>query len=287
MISWPQEVVSDVSRRRSVIFLGSGISMNSVNATGRRPKTWLSFLESILPSIAPRAHIRKLLKEGDYLTACEVIKRALGREEFTRIVREEFLTPGYQYAEIHEKIFSLDSRIVATPNFDKIYETYANAQAHGSIVIKHHYDTDVNSVIRGSGRVILKVHGTIDSPDKLIFTRAEYAKARTKYSSFYEILEALALTHTFIFLGCGVNDPDIKLLLEDTLFKHNSSRSHIMLLPTKSLHNSVAEVIQDTMNLNIIRYSPRDDHKELLDSISNLNELVEAEREILKDNMNW
>lgn len=287
MINWPKEVISDVSRRRCVLFLGSGISRNSVTATGRRPKTWFDFLEYAMENISPKKHIRKLLKEGDYLTACEVIKRHLGKEEFTRIVREEFLTPGYQSAKIHETIFKLDSRIVATPNFDKIYETYANAQANGSIIVRQHYDSDVISSIRGSERVILKVHGTIDSPNNLIFTRAEYAEARTKYSSFYDVLEALALTHTFVFLGCGVNDPDIKLLLEDTLFKHNCSRSHVFLLPNSALHNSVITVIQDTMNLNIIQYSPRDGHKELLDSITNLVELVEAEREVLKANMNW
>lgn len=287
MIRWPKDVVSDISRRRCVIFLGSGISMNSVSADGRRPKTWLKFLESALENIQPKAHIKKLLKESDYLTACEVIKRELGKEEFTRVVKEEFLTPGYKPAEIHERIFSLDSRIVATPNFDKIYETYANSKAHGSIVVKQHYDTDVISSIRGSGRLILKVHGTIDTPDNLIFTRAEYAQARTKYSSFYDVLEALALTHTFVFLGCGVNDPDIKLLLEDTLFKHNCSRSHLMLLPNSALHTSVISVIQDTMNLNIIQYSPKDNHKELLDSIADLVQQVENEREQLKLNMNW
>ncbi|WGI23647.1 SIR2 family protein [Halomonas alkaliantarctica] len=287
MIKWPKEVVSDISRRRCVIFLGSGISRNSVNTTGRRPKTWYQFLQSAITDINPKAHISKLLKDNDYLTACEVVKRQLGKEEFTRIVREEFLVPAYQPADIHKKIFSLDSRIVATPNFDKIYETYANSEANGSIVVKQHYDSDVMSSIRGSERIILKVHGTIDSPDKLIFTRAEYAEARTKYSSFYELLEALSLTHTFLFLGCGVNDPDIKLLLEDSLFKHNSSRSHVMLLPKKSLHNSVIEVIQDTMNLNIIQYSGANNHIELLESVTELVDLVEAEREELKINMNW
>lgn len=261
--------------------------MNSVNANGRRPKAWLDFLQGTLSDIKPNVHIRRLLKDGDYLTACEVIKRELGKEEFTRVVKEEFLSPAYIPAEIHKDIFALDSRIVATPNFDKIYETYANSEANGSIVVKQHYDSDVTSCIRGSDRLILKVHGTIDSPNSLIFTRAEYAEARIKYSSFYELLEALALTHTFIFLGCGVNDPDIKLLLEDTLFKHDSSRSHVMLLPRGSLHKSVIAVIQDTMNLNIIQYSKRESHKELRESIKRLIDLVEAERSDLKINMNW
>lgn len=287
MIKWPQDVVDDVARRKCVIFLGAGISMNSVNAAGRRPKTWLQFLQAQLGAVTPNAHIKKLIKVGDYLTACEVIKKSLGRETFTRIVRDEFLTPAYIASSVHEAIFSLDSRVVVTPNFDKIYESYANANANGSIVVKNHYDDDVCSVIRESGRIILKIHGTIDSPDKMIFTRAEYAEARTKYASFYDLVSALSLTHTFIFLGCGVSDPDIRLLLEDTFFRHNSARSHVMLLSSGTLHNAIIDVVQDTMNLKIIKYSSVDNHRELLESLVGLKDLVERARDELRTNSNW
>lgn len=287
MINWPSNLVSEIARRRCVLVLGSGISMNSANTAGRRPRTWKVFLESLLPEVAPNAHIKKLIKENDFLTACEVLKRALGRETFTDRIKEEFLTPGYIPAQIHEEIFKLDSRIVATPNFDKIYETYANSAANGTVVVKHQYDTEIDSEIRRAGRVVLKIHGSIDSPDKIIFTRAEYAEARTQYSTFYEILEALALTHTFVFLGCGVNDPDIRLLLEDSFFKHNGSRKHIMVLPRKSLHRSVIAVTEDTMNLKIVDYSDVNGHQELLDSIINLGIQVDAERINIQSNMNW
>ncbi|MNJ78765.1 hypothetical protein D3C77_766030 [compost metagenome] len=60
-----------------------------------------------------------------------------------------------------------------------------------------------------------------------------------------------------------------------------------MLLPNSALHTSVISVIQDTMNLKIIQYSPKDNHKELLDSITDLVQRVETEREQLKLNMNW
>jgi hypothetical protein len=290
LINWPNEVISDIARRRCVLFLGSGVSINSVNKDGRRPKTWKSFLESSLSGVKPSSyikHIKKLIKENDYLTACEVIKKSLGKDAFNILVRDEFLLPGFLPAEIHEEIFKLDSRIVATPNFDKIYETYANTKANGTIVVKHHYDQDVASVVRESGRIILKVHGTIDSPEHMIFTRSEYASARTKHSTFYEILSALSLTHTFVFIGCGINDPDIKLLLEDTFFRHNSFRSHIILLPNNVLHDSVANILQETMNLKVIKYSSKDNHKELMDSLKSLNISVDAFRVELAKDLNW
>ena len=286
MINWPQELVADLARRRAVIVLGSGISKGCTNAAGKRPCDWAELLDIGANRVTPNRHIRSLIKQKDFLTACEVIKRAMGKEAFNDLLRAEFLTPGYSHAPIHEAIFGLDSRIVATPNFDKIYETYANHEAKGSIAIKHHYDPDIAESIRGTDRLILKMHGTIDSPDRMIFTRREYAEARESYRHFYSLLEALALTHTFLFLGCGVNDPDIRLLLEDILFRHPSSRSHIFVLPT-GLHKSVAEILQESMNISILRYSPVKEHKQLTDSVEALVEQVDEYRKELQDTLNW
>jgi len=287
MIQWPPELISDIARRRSVIFLGAGISRNCKNEQGESPKTWVEFLSSAITSIQPNKHIKSLIKKEDYLTACGIIKEKVGRDDFNSLVIREFLSPGYSHAPIHEAIFELDSRIVATPNFDKIYETFANHKAKGSIRIKHHFDADIAEALRRKDRMILKIHGTIDTPGKMIFTRKEYAVARVKYNSFYLILEALALTHTFFFLGCGVNDPDLRLLLEDNFFKHASNRPHIILIPKRSLHRDVIELIQTTMNLKVLTYSSANNYAELLDSLQNLVSLVEQERDVLRNDSNW
>lgn len=287
MIDWPENLASDIARRKCVIFLGSGVSLNSANAEGRVPRAWESFLRHMMVEVAPNRHIQTLIKEKDYLTACEVIKQALGKENFIAKVTEEFLSPGYRPADIHREIFRLDSRIVATSNFDRIYETFANSEANGTIVVKCHFDDDIGSFIRNQGRLIIKIHGSIDAPEKMIFTRAEYAEARTKYASFYQVLEALSLTHTFLFIGCGINDPDIRLLLEDTLFRHKSARNHIMVMPRKQIHHSIITVLQKTMNLKILEYSPINNHIELLDSLIGLNVLVESSRLNLIESGNW
>ena len=45
MIDWPDKLVQDIARRRCVLFLGSGVSANSKNAAGERPKTWVEVLK--------------------------------------------------------------------------------------------------------------------------------------------------------------------------------------------------------------------------------------------------
>lgn len=124
VIPWPNDVISDIARRRSVLVLGAGISANSVNASGIRPKTWANFLNLAVAQVtgtkARQNAILRLIRDGDYLTACQVIRDALGPTAFYQLAIQEFLAPGFPAADIHNRIIDLDSRLVATPNFDTI-----------------------------------------------------------------------------------------------------------------------------------------------------------------------
>jgi hypothetical protein len=161
--------------------------------------------------------IKRILKSGDLLTACQLIKSRLGEHEWHDLLEQEFQKPLYRPAKIHGSIFELDSLIVATSNVDKIYDRYAQTNFEGSVIVKRYSDPDVGRHVRAGPdqRLILKVHGCIDSPDRAIFTREDYANARLMSSGFYSLLDGLITTNTFVFIGSGLADPDILLLLEN------------------------------------------------------------------------
>jgi hypothetical protein len=104
---------------------------------------------------------------------------------------------------------------------------------------------------------------------------------------FYAVLEALALTHTFLFLGCGINDPDVRLLLEDMVFRYPNARPHIFVLPSNALHADLVAIIQSTMNVRVLTYNPSGAHSQLLAGLDDLLVRVETEREELRRSMNW
>ncbi|WP_278380296.1 SIR2 family protein [Chryseobacterium arthrosphaerae] len=287
MINWPENLIEDIARRKTVLVLGAGVSKNSTNSSGLRPKDWKEFLESATSSLTSRTEVNKQIKSGDYLTACELIKKELGRDDFNTLMRREFLTPRFNHAPIHEHIYNLDSRIVITPNFDKIYDTYANHISQSSTIIKKFTDEDIADCIRRPEPLIIKIHGSVDSTDNLIFTRKDYSAARTKYRNFYQIIEALALTHTFIFIGCGPNDPDTKLLLEDYTFKYPFNKKHYIIMPKNALNNKVKEIIQETMSLNILEYDSSNYHRFLTDSLEILVEKVELKRLDIASSQSW
>ncbi|MEX0535188.1 hypothetical protein AB3X28_23300, partial [Raoultella terrigena] len=142
MISWPESLIDAIARRRSVIMIGAGVSKNSVNNAGKRPATWEEFLRTCLDEILDQGCITQLLDQKDYLSACEIIKEKLTRDVFIDKVQTEYQRAGYRHAEIHEHIYNLDASIVASPNFDTIYDSYARVVSDGTLIIKDHTSID-------------------------------------------------------------------------------------------------------------------------------------------------
>lgn len=289
MIAWPDALIDSIARRRCVIVIGSGVSKNSQNETGKRPAAWEEFLRACLGQLNDTEIIEDLLNRKDYLSACEIIKDRLGLDNFVDRVQEEYQRAGYKPAKIHEHIYNLDASIVASPNFDTIYDTYAGTVSAGTIMVKTHTDGEIANYLHGGRtRLLLKTHGSANDPHNIIFTRRDYAAARTKHTLFYEILKALALTHTFLFLGCGTEDPDIRMLFEDIQFAHGRMPHHYMTLPAGEVHRDLVRICSETMRIKFLEYSPDNGHSELTESLEELASKVEDYRsENLRESQRW
>jgi hypothetical protein len=284
-LSWPAGLVQAIARRRAVILIGSGVSANAKTDDGVHPPTWGDFLKNIYKSLGRRLpHIAGSIARYNYLEACDYLKSEYNAN-WPDVIRDNFVTPQYRPCEIHKAIFDLDCRIVASLNFDKIYETYAITASENTIIIKNYYDDDVRQTVAGVDRYILKPHGTVDSISRMIFTLDDYARARTEHASFYEMMTALLHTHTFLCVGCGLSDPDMKLIFEDYRYKYSES-PHYITLPSPV---SPAEMllIQKTRGLNVLKYSPKDQHKELTESLTELGKNVAAKRDEISASQNW
>ncbi len=290
MIDWPDDLVRDIAARRSVLFLGAGVSRNAQNEHGIHPREWADYLEHLASRIADAgqaAEVRQCIKEADLLTACELARKYLSPSTFKTEMLQEFSGNAYRHAKIHDDLSRVDSRLVMTSNFDKLYENRANQLQHNTVIVKSYYDKDVADVFRRQDRVVIKVHGTIDAPDETIFTRSQYALARRDYGHFYQLLRGLFVTHTFVFLGASMRDPDIQLLLEDHAYRFEGARPHYMAMPENSARTGILRVLEETMNLKALVYNPAHNHKELADSVAELVGKVELAREKLAATAGW
>ena len=293
MIEWPEKLVDSIARRRSVLFLGSGISANSENISGKKPATWDAFLRQVVNHQKAKIgdherEIIELLNDKKFLIVCELLVDIIGQTEFGEEAQEEFRRPRYLPADIHKIIYSLDSKLVITPNVDKIYEECATTESHSSVVVKKYYDSDLAKYLRTNDYLIIKAHGTVDETSKMIFTHKQYSNARCNYASFYKLMDSLILTHTFIFLGCGIDDPDIELTLENANFLYEGCPPHYFVTAKDSISESMRKILLANRNLEVITYeNTSGHHKELLDNLKELAHIVDERRNELSDTSTW
>lgn len=288
MIAWDEAAIDAIARRRAVLVVGSGVSRNSVNDKGERPESWEGFLKQCAGEHKSPAYLLEVISRRDYLLGCQLLKTLMGRDRFVDRVQSEFQMKRFKPAEIHKHLYELDVAITISPNFDNIYDDYCRQVSDGSYVIKTHASTDTIAYLNKCGvRLLIKSHGSANDPEDLIFTSEDYSRARTKYSLFYDVIRSLALTHTFVFVGCGVDDPDLRMLFEDIKFAYGRLPLHYMTIPTAEVPDEVLRELGAVMQVKHLTYSPDDGHRELADSLAALVQLVEQRREILSQSRNW
>lgn len=290
--SWPEPLVRDIARRRTILVIGSGVSRNAVGSDGRtRPPVWKEFLQDALTNLGSDVnsnHIKTAIESGDLLHACEWLKDAYD-EDWTTFLRSKFVDPQYKSGELHELIAKLDTRVVFSLNFDEIYENKSREINEKSQFVKNYNDSDVYEFLRGDARYVVKVHGNISSPSNLIFTQEDYARARVEFSNFYKSFDAALMTHTFLFIGCGYGDPDINLLLENQSFNAVPGSVHPhYFLTTEEMPKELRKSLRKNRNLKILTYKKDDrNHQGLVVAVRDLLECVTEAKADLLENNNW
>lgn len=279
MIAWPQTLVQEIAQRRCVFFLGAGVSSSAVSADGRRPPGWFDFLNTATQRVAVRSRrqeIQRLIKQRKLLVALQAIKAEVDPADYHALLNANFNQPAFLPGRLHEIILSLDSRLVITTNFDKIYERYClNTSAEGFKVVC--YDSEsLADEIRSDVRLIIKAHGSIDEVPNMVFTRAEYHQAKRNHANFYQILKAIFLTNTVLFIGCSIDDPDVLLVLEEVHITGSSQRPHYALALRGSQTRFAIQDWQASYNIRTLMYGP--DHDSLVADLENLLSEVEALR---------
>jgi hypothetical protein len=277
MISWPKSLVTELAERRCTIFLGAGASAGAEPTKGtKQPPDWNTFLLALVKlvtSASDRTQAETLIANGQYLDAAEIIWNGTQPADRATHLRDVFVNPHYKASAIHKLVYELDAKIVITTNYDQIYENYchqfASPQAYN---VCKYYETHALNDIRSNVRCIFKAHGCVTDATKVILTRSSYFDARRQHQQFYAILDSLFLTNTVLFIGAGLSDPDIQLVLENANIAAPSVHPHYAVVPG-GRHAALVAVILRTYNIHLLEYSASD-HTEVVQGLEELRDEV-------------
>jgi hypothetical protein len=274
MLEWGDALIKELSARRCIIFLGAGASAGCVPTHGsKRPPKWGDLLTNLIAKI--RNHddekrlATKLIAEFKYLDAAEVILSSLNRADYVDAMRNIFEQPRYQPSDIHQAVLKIDPKIVITTNYDTVYDLYCRQGiARDGYNIFKYTDSHLVSQLRSPIRCVIKAHGCITDPDTMVLTRSEYFNARQKSPHFFKVLDALFLTHTILFVGYSLTDPDIQITLENANITAPSSHRHYFVTESGAAP-ALKRAWEKTYNVEVLEF-PEGDFKILNESLDAL-----------------
>lgn len=286
MINWPASLIAELAARRCIVFLGAGVSRAATRQRGdaqERPPDWTNFLRQLRARAnrgteADLAIADQLLNEGKLLDCAEILKACIQAPDYHQFIRDTF--SRYHPTDIHGFVNTIDQKIVITTNFDTLYEEFCQQgdAAHGYSVLRHHDNGGFVTRLRSPLRLIVKAHGCMSWPEQTILTRSEFFKARQQHSGFFRVMESLFTTHTLIFLGYSLSDPDIQLLLENSSIAAPSEHPHYAVM-ARGTHPAILNAFRITYNIEVLDFDPAENYKELLESVGALAEEVSEYRE--------
>lgn len=284
---WSEVLVDRIAHQDFVLFVGAGLSSNSKNSNGDMPPRWKGLLEALRDKFATSSQsllkeVNRAMRSGDLLLAAELLENYCETKGRLDDFRAEIarLTDGgqeshlvFQKNSLHDLISDLFPRIIVTTNYDKILERHFQA---GYKTLTYDQD-DIASHVRQGKYLLIKLHGSVDDPTKMILTRMDFTRLRKSGRNTLDTLEALLLTRTALFIGYSLDDPDLRLLLENQFGAKGSRPGHFLLASTKT-SDAQRHLLKNAYGVNVVEYSG--DHREGVErSLTDLAGLVTAARE--------
>lgn len=124
--------------------------------------------------------------------------------------------------------------------------------------------------------MVVKAHGCITEPGKIVLDRSSYFKARQYNRGFFDVMSSLFTVNTVLFLGYSLGDPDMQIILENIHAASESSHGHYSLL-SKQSHRSLVGAFKQSYNITCIEY-PEGAHGLVPSYLSSLTAAVSADR---------
>ena len=183
-----EEMVDDLSRalkgEKLVIFVGAGVSKNSGLPTWGQMVQ--AFAEQIGYSMKGRLATEEYIQIPQYYYCLD---KSAGHSSYYALL-QSMIPEGIRPNLLDELIVSLHPKHIVTTNFD----TLLDQVAEGYQPIRE--DRDLLACI--SSHYLLKLHGDIRQPEKLVFKEDDYLQYSQTHRLMETFLKSLLINHVFL-----------------------------------------------------------------------------------------
>ena len=216
----PRQLLVHLREGRLVLFAGAGLSVQA------GLPTWRSLIEDVVQRTVAEAvegeqasaELAAMLAAGKWLQIADHCKEKLGPGGYARLLSERLRDAGRPVPEVHRLAVRLPFAAWITTNYDKLLERAYAEERGGLPKTLTNLDTAaLGQLLFDAAPFMLKAHGDLDRPESLVFTSRDYRDHIHANTAFSTAFSAILLTHSVLFVGYSLSDPDFNLLLDRQL----------------------------------------------------------------------
>lgn len=265
----PIDLINSFKNERGGLYIGAGLSQ----AVGL--PNWEGLLSDLIAlsekvSYKPNREFidncKELSKQSSkFLILAQELKDFL-QDSFRKYIIEKYSDNCPPPSSIHLKLISISYKFIITTNYDTLLENaYVQVNNKQAKVYTFKDSPDIAYDLWNGRPFILKAHGDANKTQQgIILTEKDYREILFQERGYQSILQSLFTTKTILFIGTSLVDPELKLLLS---FIHSSFHgggpTHYALISEKEMNTVEAESWRKNFNIQIIPYSPVNNHEEV------------------------
>ncbi len=204
LVHFPKPLLEDLVRGRWLPVVGAGMSLNAKLPPPAKMPLWHELGKSFADELQDYSPTSVL----DGISAYEhEFGRARLIERLVELLHLDRVQPG----PAHKEFCSLPFDIVCTTNFDFLLEKQYDLDRQDNRTVHPVVDEDQLSInVGATGTLLLKLHGDVRHPKRLVVTEADYDGFLTNYPLIATYLSNLLITKTAVFIGYSLDDPDFR-----------------------------------------------------------------------------
>jgi uncharacterized protein YutE (UPF0331/DUF86 family) len=200
---FPKPVLDDLVLGRWLPVIGAGMSINATVPAGKRMPLWAEMGKDLTDELSDFASTSIL----DGISAYEhEFGRARLIERLSDILHIKDAQPG----NAHKEFCTIPFDIVCTTNFDFLLERQYDLTPRYVYPVVDEEQLSINA--GNAGTLLLKLHGDLRHPGRLIVTEADYDGFLANYPLLATYLSNQLITKTAVFIGYSLDDPDFRQL---------------------------------------------------------------------------
>lgn len=266
MKSFPQDLIDAFNSDEVIGIVGSGPSVAvGFPSWDRLLELMIAECEKQLVGFKQAKELRNLLKRGHLLEVADECSRLLEGQLYRDLFQRVFRREDVQLGKLHGLIAKLPFSALLTTNYDNLLErAYVQQPREDAypLVFTRRNAAQLPRLATERRFFLFKVHGDADDVESLVLSKRDYRDIIHSSEVYRTALSQILATHTALFIGYGLRDYDLNLVLGEqaALFKAYGRRHYAFLAePGTVLPRSFLE----HYNITVLPYRRGKGHHEL------------------------